>query len=95
MEIVNFVPCVLNPRSNDLLDNLNAKPGYYLIRVEEDLNSWGGIPEPVHVTRYNLMHVFECASGLMADCGGMFIGHLRGTITGYRELGLHDEVKEL
>ena len=95
MEILNFKPCVLNPRNSDFLSNLGAVPGYYLLKIEEDHSSWGGKNTPVHVTRYTLMQVTKCASGLMGMCEGIFIENITGTVTGYRALGINDTVKEI
>ena len=93
MEILNFKPCVLNPRSHDFLDNLGAKPGYYLLKVEEVHGSQGDKLAPVHVIRYSLMHVIGCTTGLSADCGELFLNTLHVTVIGYRELGIDDEIK--
>ena len=97
MNIINFIPCVLNPTSTDFLENLGAKPGYYLLKIEEDSQSWASKDTPVHITRYALMKVFEGANSLQAICDGMFLGDMgkRPIVTGYRELGLNDDVKEI
>lgn len=92
---MNFLNCKINPRDINFLANINAHPGYYLLRIEEDIKNYGNINGPVHQTRYSLMHVFQGANSLMAISEGLFIWDLPGTITGYYDIGLDDEITKI
>lgn len=90
---MNFLNCKISPRDINFLANINAHPGYYLLRIEEDNKNYGNIG-PVHQIRYSLMHVFQGANSLMATTDGVFVWDLPGTmtITGYHDIGLDDEI---
>jgi hypothetical protein len=90
---LNFKECNIAP--NDFIKKIGAKEGYYLLRVEEDRTDYGSKKLNIHKISYSLLETGRSASGLIGICCGVFIWDLAGTITGYIDLGIKDEVIEL
>ena len=93
---IKFTDCDLDPKDPKIADKISGhKTGIVLLRVHDEINGYGSQRKHVFKTYYVLANVFQSASGLMAEAGGMFIWDVKGRITGYNHLGLYNEVQEV
>ena len=95
---MNFLDCNINVKNEkrDVVERIASHTGYYLLRLEEDVKSYGPSGKPVHKTSYGLLEVFRDANGHLGGiCNGLFLFDISQTITGYIDLGLEDHIYEL
>ena len=91
----NFLSCNISTKDIDWFTRIAIKPGYYLLRLEEDKSSYGPINAPVHIIRYDLLLAVAGTDGsLIGYCGNVFASDYvnMGTVTGFIDLGLQNEI---